>query len=53
MLILHNQQRMTCLYSRYCTWKMFAVSRLPLLAYGTAYQPTLSLHSRRQLSRNS
>jgi len=27
-------------------------SELPLLAYGTVYQPTLSLHSRWQLSRN-
>jgi len=27
-------------------------SALPLIAYGTAYQPTLSLHSGWQLSRN-
>jgi len=27
-------------------------STLPLVAYGAAYQPTLSLHSRWQLSRN-
>jgi len=27
-------------------------SALPLLAYGTAYQPTLSLHSRWQLLTN-
>jgi len=27
-------------------------SAMPLLAYGTAYQPTLSLHSSWQLSRN-